>query len=75
MCDSSVAQHFRYASRKYWYQIVRDIPRPPRQRPRKRFVEFTATWDVQYPAILRLWENAWSEFVPFLDYGGFFSAE
>jgi transposase-like protein len=22
----------------------------------------------QYPAITRLWENAWSEFVPFLDY-------
>ena len=22
----------------------------------------------QYPAIIRLWENAWSEFVPFLDY-------
>jgi transposase-like protein len=21
-----------------------------------------------YPAIKRLWENAWSEFVPFLDY-------
>ena len=22
----------------------------------------------KYPAIIRLWENAWSEFVPFLDY-------
>ncbi|GAA4294265.1 hypothetical protein GCM10023161_43430 [Mycobacterium paraffinicum] len=22
----------------------------------------------QCPAIIRLWENAWSEFVPFLDY-------
>ena len=22
----------------------------------------------QYPAITQLWENAWSEFVPFLDY-------
>ena len=29
----------------------------------RRPVEFT-----QYPAIIRLWENAWSEFVPFLDY-------
>ena len=25
-------------------------------------------WGAQYPAIIRLWENAWSEFVPFLDY-------
>jgi transposase-like protein len=31
-------------------------------------VEFTAKWDAHYPAIIRLWENAWSEFVPFLDY-------
>jgi putative transposase len=31
-------------------------------------VEFTAKWGAQYPAITRLWENAWSEFVPFLDY-------
>jgi hypothetical protein len=30
-------------------------------------VEFTATWGQQYPAIIRLWENAWSEFVPFLE--------
>jgi hypothetical protein len=22
----------------------------------------------QYPAISKLWENAWSEFIPFLDY-------
>ena len=27
-------------------------------------------WGAQYPAITQLWENAWSEFVPFLDYGG-----
>jgi hypothetical protein len=31
-------------------------------------VEFTAKWGGQYPAIIRLWENAWSEFVPFLDH-------
>jgi transposase-like protein len=36
---------------------------------KERFVEFTAKWGGQYPAIIRLWENAWSEFVPFLDYG------
>jgi hypothetical protein len=22
----------------------------------------------RYPAIVRLWENAWAEFIPFLDY-------
>jgi len=26
------------------------------------------TWGQRYPAIIRLWENAWAEFIPFLDY-------
>jgi putative transposase len=63
---------FRYASRKYWDQIAKDI-RPvytaaTEAAAKERFTEFTAKWGGQYPAIIRLWENAWSEFVPFLDY-------
>ncbi|MBN3459756.1 IS256 family transposase [Mycobacterium sp. DSM 3803] len=63
---------FRYASRKYWDQIARDI-RPvytaaTEAAAKERFTEFTEKWGVQYPAIIQLWENAWSEFVPFLDY-------
>jgi transposase-like protein len=30
------------------------------------FAEFSGTWEARYPAIVRLWENAWPEFVPFL---------
>lgn len=26
-------------------------------------------WGAKYPAMIRLWRNAWTEFVPFLDYG------
>jgi transposase-like protein len=63
---------FRYASRKYWDQIAKDIrpvyTAPSESAAKERFTEFTATWGAQYPAIIRLWENAWSEFVPFLDY-------
>jgi putative transposase len=63
---------FRYASRKYWDQIAKEIrpvyTAPTEAAAKERFVEFTATWGAQYPAIIRLWENAWSEFVPFLDY-------
>jgi len=33
---------------------------------RERFAEFAATWGARYPAIVRLWDNAWAEFVPFL---------
>jgi transposase-like protein len=63
---------FRYASRKYWDQMSRDLrpvyTAPSEAAAKERFVEFTTTWGQQYPAIIRLWENAWSEFVPFLDY-------
>jgi transposase-like protein len=63
---------FRYASRKYWDQIARDI-RPvytaaTEAAAKERFTEFTEKWGGRYPAITQLWENAWSEFVPFLDY-------
>jgi len=30
-----------------------------------RFYEFVETWGGRYPAIVKLWENAWAEFVPF----------
>lgn len=63
---------FRFASRKYWDEMSRDL-RPVYTAPsetvaRERFMEFDAKWGAQYPAISKLWENAWSEFVPFLDY-------
>lgn len=63
---------FRYASRKYWDEMARDL-RPvytavTEAVSKERFGEFTAKWGSRYPAITRLWENAWSEFVPFLDY-------
>ena len=30
------------------------------------FAEFAAVWGDKYPGIVRLWDNAWTEFVPFL---------
>ncbi|TWG02980.1 mutator family transposase [Streptomyces brevispora] len=32
----------------------------------ERFAEFADAWGRKYPAIVRLWENAWEEFTPFL---------
>lgn len=63
---------FRYTSREYRDQIAKDI-RPvytaaTEAAAKERFVEFTAKLGAQYPAIVQLWENAWSEFAPFLDY-------
>ena len=63
---------FRYASRRDWDQISHDL-RPvytaaTEAEARARFAEFAEKWGKPYPAIKRLWENAWAEFVPFLDY-------
>ena len=35
---------------------------------RQRLEDFDVLWGERYPAIRRLWDSAWSEFVPFLDY-------
>ncbi|OYN93877.1 IS256 family transposase [Enemella evansiae] len=63
---------FRYASRKYWDQISHDL-RPiytaaTAAEARRVYEEFAEKWGKPYPAITRLWDNAWEEFIPFLDY-------
>ena len=61
---------FRYASRKDWPAIARDLKpvytAPTEQAALDRFADFSAAWEAKYPAIVRLWTNAWAEFVPFL---------
>jgi putative transposase len=61
---------FRYASKKYWPQIARDLKpiytAPTADAAWERLAEFAAAWEDRYPAIVKLWENAWAEFVPFL---------
>lgn len=63
---------FRYASRKDWSAIAKDLKpiytAPSEQAALDRFAEFSEKWEARYPAIIRLWENAWSEFVPFLGF-------
>jgi putative transposase len=61
---------FRYASRKDWSQIAKDLKpvytAPSEQAALDSFAEFSDKWEQRYPAIIRLWTNAWAEFVPFL---------
>jgi transposase-like protein len=63
---------FRFAGRQHWDAMARDL-RPVytavnEAQAKERFVEFCDTWAERYPAVRQLWENAWTEFVPFLDY-------
>ena len=63
---------FRFAARQHWDAMARQL-RPVytavnEHDAKERLGEFFDTWAERYPAVRTLWENAWSEFVPFLDY-------
>jgi len=63
---------FRFASRKYWDELSKDL-RPiytavNAEAAAAGLDELDQKWGQRYPAMIRLWRNAWSEFIPFLDY-------
>jgi putative transposase len=63
---------FRLTSRRYWDELKRDI-KPiytavNATAARAAFDELADKWGARYPAVIRLWDNAWAEFIPFLDY-------
>src|SRR6201982_2971491 len=61
---------FKYASKRDWAQLAKDLKpiytAASEADALDRFAEFSGKWEKRYPAIIRLWENAWAEFVPFL---------
>ncbi|WP_431676021.1 IS256 family transposase [Kitasatospora sp. KL5] len=63
---------FRYAARQDWDKISRALKpiytAPTADAAEERFLEFQEEWGAKYPAIVRLWSNAWAEFVPFLQF-------
>jgi transposase-like protein len=67
-----IRNSFRYAGRQHRDGIVKALKpvytAPSEQAAKDRFAEFTAEWGQRYPAIVRLWESSWAEFVPFLEY-------
>jgi putative transposase len=63
---------FKYASKKYWGELAKDVKAiytaANATAAWAAFESLEEKWGKQYPAICRLWRNAWDEFVPFLDY-------
>jgi transposase-like protein len=63
---------FRLASRKDWDAVKRDIKSiytaPNPDAALVALEELNEKWGKKYGAMIRLWRNAWHEFVPFLDY-------
>jgi putative transposase len=67
-----IRNSFRYASKADWAELARDL-RPVYSAPTEAAAaaaldELNVKWGERYPAIIRLWQNAWAEFVPFLSY-------
>jgi putative transposase len=63
---------FRLTSKKYWDELKRDV-KPiytavNATAARAAFDELADKWGQRYPAVIRLWDSAWEEFIPFLDY-------
>jgi transposase-like protein len=63
---------FKYASKRDWAEVAKDIKpvytAPSEAAALDALTEFSAKWEKRYPAIIRLWESAWAEFVPFLQF-------
>ena len=67
-----IRNSFRYAGRQHRDAIAKALKpvytAPSEAAAKERFNDFTDQWGARYPAIVQLWENAWAEFVPFLEY-------
>jgi putative transposase len=67
-----VRSSLRYTSKKDWGQVCRELREiytaPTPDAAQARFDEFDDAWQERYPAMVRVWEQAWAEFVPFLEF-------
>ncbi|GIG00835.1 hypothetical protein Cci01nite_59280 [Catellatospora citrea] len=62
----------RYTSRKDWQHLTVDLraiyTAATAAAAEAQLEEFTDKWGDKYPAVIRLWREAWPRFIPFLDY-------
>ena len=67
-----IRNSFRLASKRDWDGLKRDLKpiytAPSPAAARTALEDLAEKWGSKYGAIIRLWENAWEEFTPFLDY-------
>lgn len=65
-----VRASLRYASRAHWGPITKALrtvyTAPTAEAAQARLAEFEADWGERYPVIIRLWQQAWEQFTPFL---------
>ena len=63
---------FRLTSKRDWDAMKRDVKliytAVNAAAARAALDELAEKWGKQYAAVIRLWESAWEQFIPFLDY-------
>jgi putative transposase len=67
-----VRNSLRYVPKQHWAKVTAELKEvytsPTVAAAEARFADFAATWRPKYPAMIAMWERAWNEFVPFLDF-------
>jgi transposase-like protein len=63
---------FRLTSKRDWDAMKRDVKliytAVNAEAARAALDELAGNWGKRYGAVIRLWESAWEQFIPFLDY-------
>jgi putative transposase len=67
-----IRNSFRLTSKRHWDALKRDLKviyaASTPDAAATALEELADKWSGKYPAMVRLWRNAWTEFIPFLDY-------
>lgn len=63
---------FRLASRRDWDALTQDVKpissAPNPDTAKAALDDLAERWGTKYRGIVKLWESAWEDFIPFLDY-------
>ncbi|MGV9391136.1 IS256 family transposase [Streptomyces olivaceus] len=67
-----IRNSIRYCARQDWDKVSKDLKpvytAPSEAAATERFLEFSEKWAGKYPAVIKLWSDAWAEMVPFLSF-------
>ncbi len=67
-----IRNSIRYVARQDWDKVAKDLKpvytAPSEAAATERFLEFSEKWGTKYPAVIKLWSDAWAEMVPFLSF-------
>jgi transposase-like protein len=65
-----VRNTLRYTPQNVWAKITPDLraiyTAPSLDAATERFADFEDKWGERFPAVIKLWRDAWGEFIPFL---------